>query len=209
MEKEGIAIRVIWLFHLCAMIGVTLGFFDFFIQKTILNLSVSFSLLVWVFPINSSKEILAASLCFLVGMLVEYLGVNYGFLFGEYSYGLNLGPKIQGVPWLIGVNWAMLIFITGAISNKFKISKYAKVILGAFLMILLDFLMEASAPVFDFWEFEGGDVPLQNYVSWFLISLGLHGVFQFLEVKGDFRFCLNLYLCQIIFFSYFFLYNSL
>lgn len=208
-NKSGIGIRIIWLFHICAIIGVTLGFFDFFIQKTILNLLVSFSLLVWVFPINSSKKILTAALCFMVGMVVEYLGVNHGLLFGEYTYGSNLGPKVLGVPWLIGINWAMLIFITGAVADRFEIPDYLKVIIGAFLMIILDFLMEASAPIFDFWEFKNQIVPMRNYVSWFVISLILHAFFRYLNIKGDYRFSANLYFCQVLFFTYFYFYYSL
>ena len=41
--------------------------------------------------------------CFLVGMLSEIIGVKYGFIFGEYSYGNALGIKFMGVPLIIGI----------------------------------------------------------------------------------------------------------
>lgn len=209
IDKQEFAIKIIWLFHLCAIIGVTLGFFDFFIPKTILNLSIAFLLLMWIFPIDSLKKIVAVSLFFWVGIFVEYLGVNYGLLFGEYQYGLNLGPKYKGVPWLIGINWAMLVLITGAIANEVAVSKYFKVIIGASLMIVLDFPMELCAPIFDFWEFQGGTAPLQNYVAWFVIAAILHVVFQGMDLKGNSRFSINLYLCQFTFFTYFYVYYSI
>ena len=58
-------------------------------------------------------------LCFITGMLAEILGVRYGFIFGEYSYGNALGTKVMGVPLMIGVNWCILIFITGFIAQFF------------------------------------------------------------------------------------------
>lgn len=208
-SKQTIAISTVWLFHISAIIGVSLGFFDFFIPKTTLNLSISFILLMWVFPLNSVKKLAAAGLFFFVGMLVEYLGVNYGLLFGTYAYGENLGIKFHGVPWLIGVNWAMLVLITGVIANKISSSKILSVIIGASLMILLDLPMEVAAPIFDFWEFEGGIAPLQNYVAWFGIAAFLHFIFQTAKIEGDYPFSLNLYICQYIFFTYFYAFYSL
>lgn len=207
-NKQVFAIRTIWLFHVSAMIGVSLGFFDFFIPKTALNLSVAFGLLIWVFPLDSLKKIVAASLFFGVGFLVEYLGANYGFLFGEYNYGQNLGLKFKEVPFLIGINWAMLVLITGAIANDFMVSKPWKVLIGASLMLLLDLPMEVVAPIFDFWEFSGGIAPLQNYVAWFVVASFLHAIFQALNIKGDPRFSVNLYLCQFVFFTYFYVFYS-
>jgi uncharacterized membrane protein len=209
LDIQETGIKLIWLFHLSAMVGISIGFFDFFIPKTFLNLSIAFLLLLWIFPINSIKKISATLLFFSVGMLVEYLGVNYGLLFGTYEYGANLGLKFKGVPWLIGVNWAILVLITGAIANRLKVNRFWKVIIGASLMILLDLPMEVAAPIFDFWEFAGGVAPLQNFIAWFLIAAVLHVVFQVLKITGNFKFSLHLYICQFIFFTYFYVFYSL
>ena len=209
LNKQRLAVQTIWLFHISGIIGISLGFFDFFVPKTPLNLLVAFGLLIWVFPLNSTKKLTLTALFFTVGMFVEWLGVNYGVLFGTYAYGENLGLKIDGVPLLIGVNWAMLVLITGAIANECKVAKPLKVLIGASLMVLLDFLLELSAPIFDFWEFEGNMVPLENYVTWFIIAAILHTVFQVAKLQGNSRFCFHLYGCQFLFFSYFYIYNSL
>lgn len=208
-DKQVFAIQIIWLFHISAIIGVSLGFFDFFIPKTTLNLSISFLLLLWIFPIDTIKKSLLTSLFFGVGMLVEYLGVNYGLLFGTYSYGQNLGLPFHGVPWLIGINWVMLVLITGSIANYFVLPKWIKVVIGASLMILLDLPMEGVAPIFDFWEFSGGVAPFQNYVAWFIIAAILHCIFQLTDLQGDPRFSVNLYACQFIFFTYFYVFYNI
>ena len=89
----------------------------------------------------------AAILAFTLGMLVEILGVNYGLIFGSYSYGENLGVKILGVPVLIGANWVMLSFITGAMGDAlFRNNKLLAAISGAVLMVLIDLVIEPVAP---------------------------------------------------------------
>lgn len=206
INKQNFAIFLIWLFHISAIVGVSMGHFHFFVPKTYLNLSVMFGLLYWVYPLFSVKKIALTLIFFFVGFLVEYLGVNYGLLFGDYSYGENLGFKFKNVPLLIGVNWAMLILITGAISNAFKISTFSKIMMGASLMILLDIPMETVAPIFDFWTFSGNVAPLQNYVAWFIVAAFLHSIFQFAKLKGNQTFSTHLYICQFVFFSYFFIY---
>jgi putative membrane protein len=205
-SRQKWAIALVWLFHLSAIFGISLGFFDFFIPKTPINLGLSFLLLLWISPAYSWKKTGLIALFFLTGMLVEYLGVNYGLLFGEYAYGSNLGPKFKGVPWLIGVNWAMLVLITGTIANQLMVNRFFKVILGALLMILMDLPLEIIAPVFDFWEFSGGVAPLQNYIAWFIIAAGLHLFFQWGQLKEDTHFSFHLFTAQIVFFTYFAVY---
>jgi len=103
----------------------------------------------------------------------------------------------------------MLVLITGTIANRLKLTKFFKVIIGASLMVLLDLPIETAAPIFDFWEFAGGIAPSQNYLAWFGIATILHAVFQGLNIQGHFKFSFNLYLCQFIFFTYFYVYYNL
>ena len=49
--------------------------------------------------------------------MTEFLGVNYGYIFGNYAYGSNLGYKIGGVPVMICVNWVILTIITADVSS--------------------------------------------------------------------------------------------
>jgi putative membrane protein len=208
-NKVQFGIFVIYLFHLSAIIGSILGYQEWFVPKTPLNLSLIFALLVWIFPLDTLKTTIASLVFFASGMLVEYLGVNFGLLFGSYEYGTNLGTKIAGVPLTIGINWTILVLITGEISNNIKIPKWAKAVVGAAFMVILDFFIEPVAPQFDFWIFDGGVAPLSNYMAWYAIALILHGIFQMMNIKGNFKFSLHLYICQILFFAFFYGYFSL
>ena len=45
------------------------------------------------------KELVGIGLIFLTGIIVEYLGVNYNLIFGEYEYGKNMGPDFERFPY--------------------------------------------------------------------------------------------------------------
>jgi putative membrane protein len=208
VEKISIGAFVIWLFHISAMIGVSIGFFDWFVTKTPLNLIIGILILGFLFPINSKKLFLAFSIFVGVGIFSEWLGVNYGLIFGDYIYGNNLGPKVGGVPFLIGVNWAILVFITANIAEKWIATKWIRPIVGSLLMVFLDFFMEGVAPTFDFWKFADGLAPIQNYIGWFSVAFVLQLAYVLLKLKGNYRISMHLYFCQLVFFVYFYAYYS-
>jgi len=198
-----LAIFIIWLFHISAIIGISLGYQHWFVSKTPLNLLVQFILLILCFAINTPKKWLVFVGCFFTGILIEAIGVQHSFVFGSYYYGENLGLKILNVPLLIGINWAILVFITAAISNKISNNFFIKTTLGAALMVGLDIFMERVASAFDFWHFTNGHPPLRNFVTWFLVAFLLHAIVQYFKLKGNVKFALHLYVAQLVFFVYF------
>ncbi len=165
------AIALVWLFHVSAIVGCVLGHSDWFIALTPLNLALS-ALLVLLTVKNDARIALLIPFC--VGFLAEWLGVNKGLIFGTYSYGENLGWKWMGVPWMIGVNWALLVFASHAIASRFTKSEWGIAVMGSLLMVALDVLMEQCAPAMNYWQFAGGVVPLQNYLGWFCTSMAAH-----------------------------------
>ena len=199
--KRPFSVFLIWLFVVSALIGIGMGYVSWFIPKTPLNLVLGAVLLFLNFPINNVKILAIWCFAFIVGMTVEIIGVKTGVLFGEYYYGNNFGAKFIGVPYLIGVNWAVLSFITAAIGNKWFTKPLPAALTGAALMVFLDVFMEQMAGKFDFWHFKDGIVPMQNYLTWFVVAFLL----QYLILKSscvrDFRYSLHLFLSQLAFFG--------
>jgi bisanhydrobacterioruberin hydratase len=113
----------------------------------------------------------AAGMVAVATFLVELAGVQTGLIFGEYAYGATLGPKLGGTPLLIGVNWVLLSFSIGHLLTGLGGSLLLRAALGATLMVGLDVLIEPVAMRFDFWDWSGGVVPLQNYLGWWGVSL--------------------------------------
>jgi bisanhydrobacterioruberin hydratase len=202
--KAHLAVGIVWLFHISALIGVSLGHLDWFISKTPLNLMVCLLLFLLVYPLDTVKKIMAFAVFFGGGMFAEWLGVNYGILFGAYEYGENFGPKWDGVPLLIGAYWALLTFITAALMDYTALNSWTKAFLAAVLMVVLDYFMEHSAPHFDFWTFEGGYAPLENYVTWFLLALLFQAILRWMDLRGNKTISLHLYLAQLLFFLFFY-----
>lgn len=199
------ALWVIWIFHISALIGISFGFEAWFVAKTPINLVISSILLFLVFPIDTRKKTAVFALLWILGMLAEWVGVKYGILFGSYEYGANLGPKLDGVPYLIGVNWALLSFITARLAQYLFKKSAPQLIFAALLMLVLDFFMEQSAPRFDFWEFNQDLVPLSNYICWLAVALIFQYIIHRTKITGDIKFSAHLYTAQLVFFLYFFL----
>ena len=197
-----ISIGIIWLFHICGMIGITYGNKEFFLAFTPINLFISFVLLFINQIQLEKKELNAALIIFFVGMISEILGVNYGLIFGDYVYLDNLGFKILGVPVLIGANWIILTFITGSLSSYLVENKYLAMFFGAILMILLDLIIEPVAPLLGFWIFDLPTVPLQNYIGWFVIGVITQYVFHINIIKKEYTFSINLLLVNAVFFAF-------
>ena len=150
-----------------------------------------------------NRELLCIVLIFWTGIFVEFLGVNYGLLFGEYSYGKNLGPKLLGVPFLIGMNWVILTTISGSISDYiFKEKKILSILFGSVLMLAIDFFIEPVAPTLDFWEFKNSIVPLSNYTGWLITGIFTQTLYHFLFKEKELKFSINLYLAIFVFFLF-------
>ncbi|MFQ3351771.1 MAG: putative membrane protein [Candidatus Marivariicella framensis] len=196
---SSISILVIWTFHLSGLLGILYGDSKWFISATPLNLIISLVLLL-LNSSDSNKTIMIAGIAFIIGMFTEILGVNYGLIFGTYFYGEALGPKLLGVPILIGYNWAMVLIITASIAQKINKNFYTRIFLGVTLMLFLDLLIEPVAPDLDFWIFDSGIAPIQNYLGWVFVSFLLHFIYQKLKIKKNNNFSNHLYFLQILFF---------
>ena len=195
-----LSIGTMWLFTISALIGMGLGFTDWFIPKTPLNLLIGLTLLFINIPLISGKSKFLFFFAFLVGMVVEIVGVASGEIFGIYDYGSNLGMKIMGVPLMIGIYWAVLVIVTSQIARSAFKNIITVSIAGSLLMVGLDFLMEQMASQFDFWHFENGIAGIKNYIAWFLVAFVLQVLSYRLVPKHDITFSLHLYLNQIAFF---------
>ena len=197
-----VSIFLVWLFHVCGVIGIGFSNKELFISFTPINLLISFFLLFSNQIQVNSNTIKTACSIFLIGMIAEILGVNYGYIFGEYTYLDNLGMKIMGVPLMIGIQWVILSFITGSFAHYFfNNKKFKSIILGVFLMILLDVLIEPVAPDLGFWIFESEVAPLQNYIGWFLIAIPAQIIFHYGVEKKEIAFSSNLLIVNFFFFG--------
>ena len=197
-----LSIFFLWLINISGFFGITSDQNEFFLSTTPYVLSLTLLLLILNYDLSDKKSKIGLMLIFLFGLIVEILGVNYGLFFGEYSYGANLGPKIYEVPYVIGFNWVLLIIATGSISDKLiKGKEIYKILFASLLMVLIDLLIEKSAPKLDFWEFVISPVPFSNYLWWFIFSLCFQYIFFKTVKTKEYNLSSNILVIQFFFFG--------
>lgn len=218
ISKHNIATFIAILFHVSGAIGILFtDHKDWFIRNTSLNLLLMAVLLFWNQPEKNKAFLGFMLISFLTGMGAEMIGVNTGRLFGHYHYGEVMGAKFNGVPWLIGVNWFLLMFCAGVVMTKLHvwikvqyeaagismtpvIEKLSLVFDGASIALFFDWVMEPVAVKLGFWEWKDGIIPYYNYLCWFFISMFLLWVFSKLKFNRDNHFALDLLIIQVLFF---------
>lgn len=120
------------------------------------------------------------------GFLVELAGMTTGFPFGRYSYTDVLGFRVFGVPLAIALAWYVTIICTIRIAFWIhgKVTLMRLAFSAALMTLALDIALEPMASFINgYWIWEGGSVPPQNYLSWFLLGLAGALVTLFRERK--------------------------
>lgn len=216
--KVNIALFLAILFHVSGAIGMLFTpYKNWFIENTALNLCLMAALLIYTQEQKNAAFFVFAIVAFATGMITEMIGVNTGYLFGNYNYGTVMGNKVYGVPLLIGVQWFVTVYCCGVvmhqlhqwIENKYaaqgvllspRVQTLSLIIDGALLATLFDFIMEPVAMQLGFWQWQNNEIPFLNYVCWFGISLFLLWIFKLLPIAKHNHFALHLLIVQTLFF---------
>lgn len=156
--------------HLAGLIGLSSELKPLFLWMTPLSLILSSGLVFFIHKSFTLRFTIFAFSIFFLGFFVEVLGVKTGLVFGNYFYGDTLGYMLFDVPIVMGLNWLILTYCTGCFLNRFELHSVTKSFLGATLLVMLDLLIEQIAIRNDFWHWSGGEIPVQNYIAWWIIS---------------------------------------
>lgn len=170
--------------------------------KDLIGVSIFLSI-VLLFYFHNNRDlrfIISSLLVFLGGFFIEALGVSTGIVFGTYQYGGVLGPKVLQTPLLIGLNWWMLIYIVWQMVQKATSDTFSQLILGATLMTGYDIFLEPVAMATGMWSWQGGVVPVQNYLAWFIISFTFFGIFKLAKSHYSNPVAERLFVVQVAFF---------
>jgi uncharacterized membrane protein len=170
------------------------------------NLMFSLLVLFWKHPKWDKASFFFFIIIYLLGYLVEFVGVKTQLIFGAYWYGNTLGIKLFDIPLMIGINWVMLVYCTGVIAIIIPIPKYLLAIIAALLMVFLDFLIEPFAIKYDLWQWKNNNIPFQNYVAWFITSFLMQVFFLYSTVGKQNNTAIALFILQVLFFGFLFLF---
>ncbi len=190
------------IFYLVGIAGFIIpSTHQFFSSLTPLALLLSAGFLIWFHrPKFTIKMWLVFGFIFIFSFLIEAIGVNTGLIFGEYIYGKGLGVKLFETPLMIGLNWLMLVYCTKIIAEKISGNQTAKLFFAPFLMVVYDLVLEQAAPLLNMWSWAGEKIPVQNYISWYLLALLFHFVLQKTKIKFSNQLAAPVFVIQFLFF---------
>jgi putative membrane protein len=195
--------RFFIIFYIIGAIGISFPFTrDLFIFMTPAALLISFvAVMFYHQPEIDTRALIVFIIIYMTSLFIEIAGVHNGFIFGNYSYGKGLGPKIFDTPLIIGINWLLLVYSSSVIAGKLPVLNILKILFSSTLMVVCDLVIEQVAPELKMWSFENNIVPLRNYISWFILAFLFSSLFYLAGVKPVNKIAPLIFSCQIIFFS--------
>jgi putative membrane protein len=194
------AIGLVLLLHLVGLVALATPLAPWVLPLTPVNLVLTAVAMI-VYSQLDRRTLALALLLGTLGYFVEVLGVHTGRVFGSYAYGDVLGFKVANVPLLIGLNWSMLVFAIGVPLARMNWPVWSKVITGSAAMVALDVLIEPVAVHLGFWNWEGGVVPMRNYVAWGAVSAVFFALFFLAPVRRENPVAQGVLVAQVLFFA--------
>jgi len=190
------------IFYIVGILGLSFEITNsLFLKLITFALILSFlALTIFHKPNENKKTILIFSIIFLLGFLIEVLGVNTKIIFGDYTYGQSLGFKLFNTPLIIGINWLFLVYTTSSILEDFKINNFLKILFSSGLMLIYDIVLEQVAPKIDMWHWKLNQIPLQNFIAWFCIAFIFNMLIKIFKIRTKNPFAKIILICQFLFF---------
>ena len=182
-NPQQFAVLVVAFFLILGVIQAALGLsYVLKLTPVLLTIIASMAVIFWEAPIRA--KLWASAIVVTGGFVVELIGVHTGFIFGDYSYGKLLGFTVFGVPLTIGITWLLVTLSAWNIVSINTSSLLQKYLLGGVLVVMFDLILEQFAITYSLWSWQGGGVPLYNYICWFVISLFCFFVYHRLTPKA-------------------------
>lgn len=205
--RDWICIAVLVIFYAVGLTGISIAKYRAdFLPLSAMNLLLSLTILVISRKTQKQLFLVFLFVCFLTGMLAEWIGIHTGWLFGDYQYDDNLGIKFSGVPLIIGVNWGILsvtccTVVSNVLSRFSASNQIVKALFSAFLMMLLDVLIEPVAIDSGYWHWNSENIPVFNYICWFAVAFPLHFVYFRWKLDEQNKVSIALWIILVIFFT--------
>ena len=133
-------------------------------------------LVVGVLPLVTRRVAVAVAALCGYAYAIEYVGVTTGLPYGEFYYGVDLGPVIGGVPLGLPVFFVPLV-MNGYLLCLLLLGSRARsaavrlpVVVAC--VVAMDLVLDPGAVALGFWVYPDGGpiygVPLSNYAGWVL-----------------------------------------
>jgi putative membrane protein len=102
---------------------------------------------------------------------IEWVGVTTGWPYGAFSYGVDLGPTVAGIPLALPVFFVPLVVDAYLLALLATRRRYATLPVALALVLAVDLVLDPGAVALGFWTYEAGGyygVPVSNFAGWVL-----------------------------------------
>ena len=132
-------------------------------------------LVAGLLPLLDARAVAGLAFLSTYSYVIEVIGVQTGWPYGFFEYGVDLGPMIAGVPvslpllflpLVLNAYLLILLVLPSARSNRFL-----RVISVITVVVAVDFVLDPGAVSLGFWSYESSwlyGVPLSNFAGWVL-----------------------------------------
>jgi putative membrane protein len=209
ISKKEAKVRSFYIsFYIIGTIGMLIPYtFPFF--KTLIPFVLIFNFLSLI-PFHSFNNIKKTTIVFagifIAGFLVEWVGVNTGYIFGTYYYGNCLGFKLFNTPVIIGLNWLLLVYLSANITIRLQLKLFPSIIVSSLVMVFYDLVIEHVASDLNMWYWFNNSIPFKNYIAWFVIALLFHSIVKIFKIDVKNTIAPLIFTCQLLFFIVLFTY---
>jgi len=134
-------------------------------------------LIAGVAPLVDRRAILALAALAVYAYGIEFLGVTTGWPYGDFTYGVDLGPMVLGeVPLglpifffpLVLNSYLLCLLLLGERADRW----WVRLPVVAAAVIAVDLVLDPGAVALGFWTYDDGGlfygVPWSNYAGWVL-----------------------------------------
>ncbi len=189
--KEGVFYYITAALTLCIICLALAPFFNLHVNFWTSSIS---TILIFIFAIfhsiikkGTKNTIIFVIISTIISFIAEYIGVNHGYIFGGYSYSMDLGVKILGVPLLVIIMWSALIYVVYSLSEHilgFRLTKdlskldrfylsFSSSIVASLAAVAWDFVLDPLAVNSGWWTWEGTSayfgIPAANFIGWLIV----------------------------------------
>ncbi|KTG09271.1 carotene biosynthesis protein [Haloprofundus marisrubri] len=134
-------------------------------------------LIVGTLPLFDRKALAGVSALALYAYGIEYTGVETGWPYGEFYYGVDLGPTIEGIPLglpifflpLVMNSYLLCLLLLGDRAENSVVRLLSVIV----TVLAMDVVLDPGAVALGFWVYPGVSpdggfygVPLSNYAGW-------------------------------------------
>lgn len=148
----------------------------------------------------SRERLFWLSVAATITFFIEVAGVATGDIFGNYHYGDTLLIQGLDVPFVIALNWAVLVLATTDFAARFTRNPFWGASISALIIVAFDLAMEPVAVALNYWVWEDGFIPVQNYFAWFAIAWWLAFALFVMKLTTDSKILRIYFFIQLGFF---------